>query len=307
MNNISDPVAFAETFWSIQLKKSTRDEYVGPCPFCQDGEDRFHVWQEAGNYWCRMCGIKGFLNQLDKKYQPSQAAILEARLRHLERKQQEQERRLSALEYMAKCQDHLHYHNLLTEPLIDWWHNEGINQDSILSYKLGYCPHCPTDSKKRSSYTIPVINGNQLQNIRHRLVDADDGDKYRPHKAGLGTQLFNADFLSSATRDIAIVEGAKKSIVLDQNGIPSVAIMGKRSFQRKWLEWFKDIETIHVILDPDAKESAERLAAFFGKRGRIVNLPVKPDDFFYLYGGTVADFESYLKLARPIRRGSKHD
>lgn len=304
MTDINDPVAFAETFWGIQLKKATRDEYVGPCPFCQDGEDRFHVWQETGNYWCRVCEAKGFLNQLDKNYQPSQTAILEARLRRLERKQQEHDRRLSALEYMARCQDHLHYHNLLTDSLIGWWCGEGINQDSILNYKLGYCPHCPTDSQKRPSYTIPIINQNQLQNIRHRLIGADNGDKYRPHRAGLGTQLFNADFLSSAPSDIVIVEGAKKSIVLDQNGIPSVAIMGKRSFQRKWIEWFKDIKTIYVALDPDAQESARRLATFFDKRGRIVNLPVKPDDFFYLYGGSVADFESYLKLARPVKKGS---
>ena len=299
MTDINDPVTFAEAFWGIQLKKATRDEYVGPCPFCQDGEDRFHVWQETGNYWCRVCEAKGFLNQLDKNYQPSQTAILEARLRRLERKQQEHDRRLSALEYMARCQDHLHYHNLLTDQHITWWNNQGINQDSILEYCLGFCPRCPTDNDKRSSYTIPVINAGKLLNIRHRLIKTPNGDKYRPHMAGLGTQLFNADFLHGAT-DIVITEGSKKSIVLAQYGFPNVAIMGKRSFRHEWLSWFSEIQKVYVALDPDARESAKRLATFFGKKGYIVNLPVKSDDFFTYYNGTPDDFYSYLKYARPV-------
>jgi hypothetical protein len=40
---------------------STHDggEFIGPCPFCKSGEDRFHVWPAKGNYWCRICGAKG--------------------------------------------------------------------------------------------------------------------------------------------------------------------------------------------------------------------------------------------------------
>lgn len=36
-------------------------EYVGPCPFCGTGENRFHVWPhgERPRFWCRQCGAKG--------------------------------------------------------------------------------------------------------------------------------------------------------------------------------------------------------------------------------------------------------
>jgi DNA primase len=36
-------------------------EYVGPCPFCGGGEDRFHVWphEEKPRFWCRVCDRKG--------------------------------------------------------------------------------------------------------------------------------------------------------------------------------------------------------------------------------------------------------
>lgn len=33
-------------------------EYTGPCPWC-GGRDRFHVWPEKGNFWCRGCNRKG--------------------------------------------------------------------------------------------------------------------------------------------------------------------------------------------------------------------------------------------------------
>lgn len=34
-------------------------EYVGPCPRCGTGTDRFHVWPDKGRYWCRRCSISG--------------------------------------------------------------------------------------------------------------------------------------------------------------------------------------------------------------------------------------------------------
>ena len=304
MTDINDPIAFAETFWNIELKRATRDEYVGPCPFCNDGKDRFHVWQESGNYWCRVCEEKGFLDNLDKSQRPTGNDLTERRLRRLEYKQKELERRMTVIERMSRCKDYVRYHNLLTDQHIAWWDSQGINQDSILEYHLGFCPRCPTDSDGRPSYTIPIINASKLLNIRHRLVQAPDGDKYRPHMAGLGTQLFNADFLHGANSTV-VVEGAKKSIVLGQHGIPNVAVMGKRSFRREWLEWFADLEIVYIALDPDAIESGRRLAAMFDGRGRTVNLPVKPDDFFFKYGGTVSDFASYLALARPIGKLDK--
>ncbi|NIQ88778.1 MAG: hypothetical protein GWN93_06720 [Deltaproteobacteria bacterium] len=297
-----DPVSTIENTFGVTLKKVSATEYQGPCPWC-GGTDRFHVW-EKGNYWCRPgpghCGRKGWVDKLDGQKQLTQEALTELRLQRLERKQEETDRRLAALERMARCQDHLAYHQALTDSAVEWWHTQGINDDSISRYTLGYCPRCPTDSKRRPSYTIPVVNGGQLFNIRHRLTTSENGDKYRPHMPGLGSQLFNTDFLHG-TREIIIVEGCKKSIVLDQHGFPNVAIMGKRSFKREWKELFADLKTVYVALDPDAKESAFRLARIFDGRGKVINLPVKPDDFFSLHGGTVDGFADFIKLAQPVR------
>lgn len=296
-----DPITLAESTWHIELRKVGRNEWIGPCPLAcnYQGHDRFHVFTDGNpRYWCRVCNGQGFMDKIDGRT-PTAQELLEARVKRLEERQRENEWRLSALERMAHCQDHIIYHNFLTAEHLAWWDNEGINHDSVLDYKLGFCPHCPTDSNHGPSYTIPVINGDVLQNIRHRLMQPNDGGKYRPHMAGLGNQLFNADFLTGNPEEIVVVEGEKKGIVLAQNGIANVAITGQRSFKREWLDWFRGIRTVYVALDPDAAESAHRLAAMFDGRGRVVSLPVKPDEFFYLYGGDADDFGGYLRCARP--------
>lgn len=42
----------------FKLKKKTSGEYCCSCPFC-GGTDRFCVWPEKNNYWCRQCEKKG--------------------------------------------------------------------------------------------------------------------------------------------------------------------------------------------------------------------------------------------------------
>jgi DNA primase len=220
----------------------------------------------------------------------------------MERKQEEQERRLSALERMHNCTDHLRYHREMDLRQMEYWLDEGIDADSIAKYQLGFCPRCPTDREGRSSYTIPVYDrdGDTLINIRHRLLTSDKGDKYRPHTAGLGAQLFNAAFTTQKKSGIIVTEGEKKSIVLDQYGLSSVAIMGKRSFKTEWLEWLKPFSTVYVALDPDARDSAERLAGLFDGRGMVVDLPCKVDDMLVKHGATPDDIRWFMSMARPI-------
>lgn len=302
-----DPIIFLEQTYGITLKKASRDEYYGPCPFC-GGVDRFRVWRDRNNFWCRPgpghCGKKGFVDELtgEKPTQEQRRLLaLEAAQRRIELEQIENAKRLTALEQMHQSRDHLRYHFDMDLRQMEYWLQEGMSADMIGKYSLGWCPRCPTDRDRRPSYTIPVFDrdGETLINIRHRLIGGDQGSKYRPHMAGLGVQLFNSQVLSTAGSSVLLGEGEKKSIVTTEMGLPSVSIMGKRSFKREWLEWFAPFQTINVVLDPDAQESSEALARLFDNRGRVVCLPVKADDFFVQYGGTKSDFEWFLKRARP--------
>lgn len=285
----------------LTFKKKGNNEASAPCPFCNQGEDRFLVFVDGG-YWCRQCNAKGWLDDDTPKQQPTREQILERRIAEIERKQREHERRITNLEIMHKSQDHIRYHRNLeaTPSLMDYWLGEGITTQSIKSYNLGYCPSCPT-YRDSPSYTIPFVNRGCLENIRHRLVYPNGSGKYRPHIAGLGSSLFNVDLLDNAKERVLIVEGEKKSIVLAQAGFANVGISGKRTFKQEWLRWFDNVQEIMIALDPDATESAYRLGAMFGKRARVASLPAKIDDMITLYGASPSDLEGFFSCARPIQ------
>jgi hypothetical protein len=150
--------------------------------------------------------------------------------------------------------------------------------------------------------TIPVFFRGVPVNIRHRLIAGDQNDKYRPHMAGLGNTLFNADDVySENTQSIIVAEGEKKAIALKQFGLGNVVgTMGKAGFQKSWASRFSRFGEVLICLDPDAQDKAREMAGWFGDRARVVSLPTKADDFFVRYNGTVGQFNEFLRLARRV-------
>jgi hypothetical protein len=307
-SSIEEAVSMAELRWrGFEFRIKNSEEACGPCPIPGCGlatDDGFLIFA-SGYFFCRPGKHDGWLDDdKPRTLTPEQIAIRrqEANIKRLERKQQEHDRRLEALERMARCTDHLAYHDNLTESAYQWWTEQGMRGETIEQYKLGYCSHCPTDREHRPSYTLPVWNntGRVLWNIRHRL-DGQTADKYRPHIAGLGTQLANTQALRDADYGL-IVEGAKKALCISQHGFPAVGVMGKRgTFKVSWLDWFPN-GPIYIGLDPDAQENAEKLGRGLAKVGRTVyvaSFPCKPDDWF-IDGGSAYDFYKYLHYGRRI-------
>lgn len=302
--DIESRIAEAETRWpQLQFTRTGSGEAHSACPFCNDGVDRFAIFSNGG-YWCRRCNETGWLDEHE------QLSATEKRLRALEytqralvHKQQEHERRISALEQMQAQMEvaERYWANLhVRVDALEYWCNQGMTLETIDRYRLGYCPRCPTDAGGRDSYTIPVISNGKLWNIRHRLLRATDGDKYRPHMAGLPHVLFNGDYLRSAEGRIVITEGEKKSIIGAQAGIPNVGIMGKSGFAKEWASKFDKFNSIIVMLDPDALNQAAQIAALFGGRGKVASLPAKLDDLIVKYGATPADVEAFMRYARVV-------
>jgi hypothetical protein len=149
--------------------------------------------------------------------------------------------------------------------------------------------------------TIPVPapesdTPDKYQTIRHRLVPygpGGPGDKYRPHRKGDGVALFGAHDLVSCDRpdQALIVEGEIKKLVLESYGLDreyvlvsatgGMAIWERPAVRDAWIPLFDRVRTIYVLLDPDlqARDYALKLARQFGRRGRLVHLPNKVDDF----------------------------
>lgn len=68
-----------ESIATMRCVSRRTGEYVGPCPFCRAGADRYHIWTKAAGqrpawrYWCRVCGATGVLTDesLDRQHVPA--------------------------------------------------------------------------------------------------------------------------------------------------------------------------------------------------------------------------------------------
>lgn len=284
------------------------------CPFHADSDpsfgvadDRFHCFgcEKSGDVVDWLRDFRGL--NLDDIFKQAHLDTVEVRLRRLEYRQREharqladQERRLNALERIHACRDHLYYHESMPDEGWQYWYEAGLWPETIRHYKLGYCHHCPTDTEGRPSYTIPVFSNGLLWNIRHRLAEAPDGDKYRPHIPSLPNVLFNADYLRGRSEDILIVEGEKKSIVAAQEGFPNVGVMGKSGFSKAWARLFANFRRVYVCYDPDGLDKAVQVAQLFEGRGRVVLLPGKLDDLIVQYHANAADIRYFVELGKKV-------
>lgn len=216
-----DVVSMAYQRFGITLKQKTHNEYSSGCPEC-GGTKRFIVW-DKGNYWCRECGFSGWLQEREKVWKPD-PILREQHIREIEKRRKEREQEQAKL--LASWQDGFNagyikgWHDAMRQPQRDFWMAQGIFEENIDRYSLGYCP-----SKKVRvgesvievpAYTIPITDQTtgKWVNVQYRLVDPPKGvGKYR-QEYEIPAAAFYAN--SHMDGDCIIVEGAKKAIVVSQ-------------------------------------------------------------------------------------------
>ena len=293
---ISLTKADIESLPNRKQKSKTSHEYSSTCPAC-GGTKRFLYWDDTGNYWCRECCLKGFVKD---------SLILTLPPAEYAKWKQEQEEReaaayLPALERIANSPNAERYHRQMSDR--GYWYRQGLNDETIDKYQLGYSEICPTYPGS-ASWTIPIKYQNRLYNIRHRLVSPNGCGKYRPEMAGLPNALFDADVLANPDWQVIIVEGEVKAMMLTQCGFCAVGVPGASSFKSKWLKLFPAGVTVYIAFDPGAEEQAIKTGALFGAAGfdtRVCHLPAKPDDMLVLYGASVRDMAKYFEQGYRIK------
>jgi hypothetical protein len=224
----------------------------------------------------------------------------------------------------------------------EMWEKRGLSRMWQDYFRVGYSPSREFwhDNKvfTSPSLTIPTWRGFHLADstaldepnkddpggtnnscrcvgLVHRLLIPDaPGGKYRPHLSGVGKPLFNCDiYAPEILGDVLLIEGEVKSMVTwafiqDTHPTPSylrritvVGIAGMK-FKPDWIPEFDSAGWIWICLDPDARQSADGIAASLGpERCRIIDLPGKIDDL--LVDGTlqVSDLPGLLKTARAVQ------
>jgi DNA primase len=193
---------------------------------------------------------------------------------------------------------HLRYNQALDTQARQWWYEQGITDDGIARFFLGVCNFHPY--WRQTTYTIPVIEGGKLLNVRHRLsAPPKPNDKYRPETAGIPASLFNADILTPDLGGVVIVAGEKKAIVLWQYGIPAISsTAGCGVWKPEWTTRLQFCQKVYLAYDPGESTAAWKIATQIGERAFVVALPDKPDDF--ILAQDAETFRTHLRAAIPV-------
>ena len=306
----STPVEFlAIGLDSVKFFRKRQNEYAGPCPFC-GGKDRFVIFTNRPfphwNWFCRKCGKEGWADNLNTRLREELTPELRA---EYARKQQESDiakknTQAKALATYQKSRIWEKYHKNLTEKHRAWWRTQGIPDEWQDFWQLGYVPHLVvgsgTSAVTRNAYTIPKFDfGWRPTNMDYRIIDPPEKvGKYRPIKGLPATPFISMP--EGRTDRIAIVEGAKKAMVLHaRNIMPDYTCVFGIPGDTSWcgLEvTAKKYRRVWIMLDPGAEKFAHRLATAIGKHAIVVELPDKPDDMV-LAGATRNDFLALMRKA----------
>lgn len=304
--------ALAYQRWGVHLKPGGKYLF-GPCPFCRGGHDRFNIWKQGGNFWCRNCREKGWLEDNRKDWKPDPELYTE--LQNLLK--QEESKQLATLAWLRSkwIQGALveKWNAGMQEEQREYWRGEGIPEWAVNYYKLGYCPdkvfRGDDDNEFHSpAYTIPVYEPStwQLVNIQYRLLEAGPGmgGKYR-QEAGIPASAFYTRRGLLEGKAI-IVEGAKKAIVVLECIEKACQVIGWPSMTPGG-KLIRDMATfaggLWIILDPGSNNegATERAAKILHPVPvRWVEMPTKPDDAIVKYGMDKEGLRGYLKQARRL-------
>lgn len=336
---------------------ATIEQYLGPgqqkgqwhlwlCPFHQEKTPSFKVKAGETRFKCYGCGEHGdvidFIGKMEGKgfretaqqlrpgyllqvTDPQKALEMQRAIRaESERKRQEAEtaRRQEAADKLAALSSKVEWYHAQVEQARAYWHSQGLRDDTIEKYRLGYCPRCPTYPDS-DSYVIPYFQSwqpgtryeaPQLISIRHRLASPNGSGKYRPEFAGLPNQLFNTDALDFDSEvpfsnlepgQVILVEGEVKAIYLSHvAGMPAVGVPGASAWQDEWLGMFAHTSLVYVVFDPGAEEQARSVTGAFNGNGVSavqVTTTSKPDDMFVKYGCSIKDFLTILRQGRRVQ------
>jgi len=305
MSYINSPLTLtAKTIEELSnYRRKSNLEYSAACPFCGEGVDRFLYWPDVGNYWCRICDAKGFVDG-KSEYNPAQIqAAKTKRLSDDRIKKQRLATKIKSLPGKVK-----YYHSKVAGEGREYWYSQGLTAETVARYRLGYSGRGEA-IRGYATCTIPIIVNGQVVSIKHRLI-GKKSDKYRPQFSGLGNRVFNADRLS---RDdsfmpadwVMIVEGEIKCMLLDGLGFRVVAIPGAspgHACLTELIELLAGFDDIIIALDPgQEKNSREKIAPLFStKRVIVCDLPGKPDDLLVKEGWTPEQLYEFVLAGEDV-------
>lgn len=304
-------------------RQSTQAYNIHPCPFhAEKTIGAFHVWQDR--YHCFSCGADGdvfdawehFTNkslvELLKERGNIDPAEANQRAAEIEKRAEQaraavEAERARQLEKLHESEKHTLYHDALRENAAgrQLWRSRGISEDWQAYWQLGYSPKFKYKTRAglatSNTLVIPVKKvGGDVVTIRHRIVNALDGNKYRPEIAGLGAHPFICNTDIERANDLIIVEGEIKAMVTfatwDARGMQVIGVPSK-SMMIEYIKMARGRNTV-VVPDPDGYAELQGVCKEVG--ARMLWVPEKIDDFIIEQNLNARWLHNAVKQARRL-------
>jgi hypothetical protein len=289
--------------------------------FAADGKSNAHVWCRRCNYheWADENEVPQYVK--DRRERRPEREAEEERLRK-ERAAAENARVTAKIKALQEEAYWRGWHDAMSEQHRMMWRKAGVPDSLQDRLVLGY-----TGEKKYNfagelyaspALTIPVFEvGWSVANVQYRLLNAPaQHGKYR-FTSGLESPLYLTDPDRAPHGRCLLAEGTKKALVLYLQAVLQdkrfdyVVAVPSVTPSLSLLDQLSECDQVVVAMDPDAyvpgangeppiRRMAQHLKGM-GKDALYVELPVKPDDFFTEYHGTVNQFMAYVNQGTRVR------
>lgn len=277
-------------------KKGNKDggEFAGPCPFCNEGDDRFRVWPfaEQPTWWCRVCGKRGGSISLlmGIKDVPHRTAVQELRDMGYPLDEAAIAGEWVSQERKLEPPTRKHFDVDTNADQVEAWAIEGrakaiayfgqwgLTPDDVDRAWLGWGTY-----KGRSGYTIPhwwIENGQHyLKGVKMRHETQDHKRRFSSVDGSNTRGFYNMKWVSNpdGTRQgpllnhLFIVEAEKDAILLDGMGYPTVSFLPEAAWMQYLYRALANVVVPILIYDEDGGKGLNRALLI---RERIKSKPI---------------------------------
>src|SRR4051794_5631933 len=186
------------------------------------------------------------------------------------------------------------FHNRLPDEIRHFLKGRGIPSTFIEDYLLGW---------DRERITIPIFGCEPEEVVGFRYAKPPEDLEGKPEMLsddpGATPELYGWDTLAQKPSRVVIAEGELDRLVLEAQGIPSVAsTAGPDVFLSEWMPFFSDVRHIWIVFGDRNRKAAKRVNALLPS-AHIVELPFDAEDVtsYFASGRTRIDFEILLATA----------
>ena len=151
-------------------------------------------------------------------------------------------------------------------------HKRGITDVDIKKYKIGFCDSGLYEGR----IIIPSYDDKGLLNyfVGRSFV----GEKMKYKNPNVSRDIIPFDWYIAWSKPIVLCEGVFDAMSIRSNAIPMLSKKPSKSLLQKIFE--KNVKTIYIALDDDAKKDAYNMSEFFRDFGidcKVVKLPTDKD------------------------------